>query len=502
MIMGKGKVIFIKNAAIMTATSLALRLVGMVFRVWMANTVGAEGMGLYQQIFSVYVFVSVFASAGVGLAVTRLISEEMTLGCRGGVELIVKRSMAAILATALVSAGAVFFGAYPISVYIMSDIRAVSSLKIMSLSLPFMGASAVIKGYFFARKKAGPTSSAQLFEQAVRIGVIFCLFSSREAEVSVSCSSVLFGDAVAEASSCLYLLIRYSADRKNLRRLTGRARPPYKISRELFRISAPIAGGRYLNSFLRTAENILVPQSLEKFGMSREAALSAFGGIKGMVLPLLLFPAGLLSSVTSLLVPEMSEAAVSGQRGRIRYAAERSITLTFLSSFPFAVGFFFAAEPLALLIYGDSSVGSAVKALSPLVPLMYIDSVSDALLKALDRQGATFRHALLDSLGRIAAVLALLAPFGMPAFIGIMYASNLFTSLMNLRLLICESGAKISLLKGIILPTAAALVGGLAANGVASAFDFSGLVYIILQAVCIAACYLPLVFALGLHKYG
>ena len=67
--------IFIKNAAILTATSLILRTVGIFFRVWLSSAVGAEGMGLYQLSMSVYVFASTFATCGICTAVTRLVSE-------------------------------------------------------------------------------------------------------------------------------------------------------------------------------------------------------------------------------------------------------------------------------------------------------------------------------------------------------------------------------------------------------------------------------------------
>ncbi len=499
--MGKGKVIFIKNAMLLTATSLILRLVGMVFRVWLASAVGAEGMGLYQQIFSVYAFVSVFASSGVGLAVTRLISEELTLGKRRGVDMIIGRSVFLTLTVAILSGLCVFFGAEPISVYIMSDARAIPSLKIMTASLPFMGVSAVLKGYFFARKKAFPNSSSQLLEQAVRIGFILRLLGGG-ASVQDGCAAVLFGDAVAEFSSCLYLVIMYALDRKKLALLSGRERPPYRIFPTLARIVSPIAGGRYLNSFLRTVENILVPANLVKSGLSRDAALSGFGMIKGMALPLLLFPAGLLSSVTSLLVPEMSEAAAAGHKGRIRYAAEKSLSITFIAAIPFAVGFFFAAEPLAKLIYGEAGVGNMVRALAPLVPLMYVDSVSDALLKALDRQMATFSHAILDSIGRIAAIIAFLPIFGMTGFIVIMYASNLFTALLNLFKLLKVSGAKLRVGRLIILPAVAAMVGALVADSAAGVFGGSELVYIILIFVGIFLAYAPLLWALGFLTIG
>ncbi len=497
--MGKGRVIFLKNAMLLTVTSLLLRFVGMIFRVWLAAAVGAEGMGLYQQIFSVYMLVSVFASAGVGLAVTRLISEELALGKRQGIDMIVGRSLLLTVGTAVLTAFVVLFGSKPISVYIMSDARAISSLKIMCLSLPFMGISAVLKGYFFARKKAFPNSSSQILEQAVRIVFILTVFRGGVG-VESGCAAVLFGDALAEFSSAAYLLLFYFWDRKKTAQLSGRERPPYKIMHSLLRIISPIAGGRYLNSFLRTVENMIVPANLVKSGLAREAALSGFGMIKGMALPLLFFPAGLLSSITSLLVPEISEASAAGHKARIRYATERSISLTLLFSIPFAAVFFFAAEPLSRLIYGEEGVGNMVRALSPLVPLMYLDSLSDALLKALDKQMLTFRHTILDSLGRIAAILAFLPYFGMTAFIAIMYASNLFTSLLNLLTLLRVTKAKIGLLRNIILPTLAALTGALGAIFLLSFVQVSGLVYIIFVALAVAAAYLPLLPALGVIK--
>lgn len=489
--MGKGRVIFLRNAAVLTATSLLLRFVGMIFRVWLAAAVGAEGMGLYQQIFSLYMLVSVFASSGVGLAVTRLVSEELTVGKRRGVDMIVMRSMGVTLFAAAVTSVILYSGAESISVYIMSDKRAAISLKIMCASLPFMGVSAVLKGYFFSRKKTLPGSSSQILEQAVRIVFILTAFRGGGTGVEDGCAAVLFGDALAEASSALYLVVCYIYDRKKTENLAGREGPPYKITRELLRIVTPIAGGRYLNTALRTAENILVPACLAKSGMMRDAALSSFGMIKGMALPLLFFPAGLLSSVTSLLVPEMSEAAAAGHKGRIRYAAERSVTLTLLFGIPFAVIFFFAAEPLSTLIYKESGVGGMVKALAPLVPLMYLDSVSDALLKSLDKQTVTFRHTLLDSLGRLAAIFAFLPPFGMTGFIVIMYASNLFTSLLNMTTLLRATKAKITPLKQVILPILFALTGGLLTDFILSVTGAVDLVYIMSLTLGVALAYLP-----------
>ena len=85
------KTVFIKNAAILTASSLILRFVGIIFKVWLAAKIGAEGIGLYQLVFSVYMFAATFATSGICTAVTRLVSEELVIGSKNGVRRIVLR---------------------------------------------------------------------------------------------------------------------------------------------------------------------------------------------------------------------------------------------------------------------------------------------------------------------------------------------------------------------------------------------------------------------------
>ena len=84
---------FIKNAAVLTVTALILRGIGMVFRVWLSGAVGAEGMGLYQLILSVYMLAATFATSGICTAVTRLIAEELEVGTARSVRRILFRSV-------------------------------------------------------------------------------------------------------------------------------------------------------------------------------------------------------------------------------------------------------------------------------------------------------------------------------------------------------------------------------------------------------------------------
>ena len=437
------KTIFIKNAVILTLTSLVLRFAGIIFKVYITRLIGSEGVGLYQLIFSFYMLAATFATSGISTAVTRLITEELALGSKKGTIRIFRRSVELTLIAALISVGIVFFGAEFIGKTIIGDERAILSLKILSFSLPFMGISSCIRGYFIALRRVTPNAFTQMLEQTVRIVMVLLLVNKFiHKGIAYACAAVLIGDAVAEGISCFVLYLCYISSKKHLNSLSGRKNPPYSVIKHLTRIALPITSGRYLNTALRTAENVLVPKNLSLYPHSGANALSQFGMIKGMALPILFFPSTLLNSISTLLIPEMSEAVAKNMRSTIKKLTLKVLRLTTLLSIVCGLFFLFAGEKIGILIYNSSDIGNLLVALSPIVPFMYLDSVADGILKGLDQQIFTFQTAVSDSTIRIILILCLLPISGMKGFIGIMYFSNFLTCFLNVKRLCKVSGLK------------------------------------------------------------
>lgn len=456
------KTIFIKNALILTVSSLALRFFGIIFKVWLAKKIGSEGIGLYQLVFSVYVLASTFAISGISTAVTRLVAEELALGNKKSCLKILKRSIQISLIIAFISMAILFFGAEFISKTIIADTRSLSALKILPLSLPFIGVTSCLRGYFIARRKITPNALSQIFEQAVRIIVILILINKFASKgLAASCFAVILGDAAAEILSCGYLYISFLLDKKQLNRLEGRKKPPFPIVKQILHICIPITSGRYLNSLLRTGENILVPKNLAKYPKNNASALSQFGMIKGMALPLLFFPSAILNAVSTLLIPEISEAVARKQSFVVRSACEKIFKITALVGLLFGAIFFVAGREIGFLIYKDGSIGFLLKSLSPIVPLMYLDSISDGILKGLDQQTFSFRTAVSDSSIRIILILLALPKTGIIGFIVIMYFSNFLTCFLNVGRLIKVSGANVNFVKEVFIPLISALTSAL-----------------------------------------
>lgn len=492
------KTVFIKNAAILTASSLILRFAGIIFKVWLAAKIGAEGIGVYQLVFSVYMFAATFATSGICTAVTRLVSEELVIGDKKGIRRIVKRCMQLSCVIAILTIAVLYFGADFIANFLLKEPRAALSLKILGFSLPFMGICSCIKGYFIARRQASASSSSQIIEQTVRITVVIPLVTRYSSfGLEYACAAVLLGDTVAEAISAIYIYLRYKFDFKRLKITTPVIRKDYKLLPVISHIALPITSGRYLNSLLRMIENVLVPICLAATGNG----ISLFGMIKGMALPILFFPSTLLGALSMLLLPEISEASIKGRGGVVKSITARIIKITSLTAIIFSGIFLVAGKNLGILIYNNADVGFLLCALSPIVPFMYLDAISDGILKGLDQQKFTFITSVGDSAIRIILCLVFLRRYGIYGFLGIMYFSNLFTCLLNTRRLLKASRTVISFDGTFLLPALCGFSLCLVVRLILNFINVSNLLYVILICVICIPTYLILLFLLGIIDY-
>ena len=139
-------------------------------------------------------------------------------------------------------------------------------------------------------------------------------------------------------------------------------------------------------------------------------------------------------------------------RSTVKRLTKQVLKLTTLLSFIFGGVFLIKGEKIGLLIYNSADVGTLLTALAPIVPFMYLDSVSDGILKGLDQQTFTFRTALSDSTLRIILILLMLPIMGMKGFIYIMYFSNFLTCFLNVKRLCKVSGASLKPIKEILIP--------------------------------------------------
>ena len=481
---------FYQNTVLMTTCSLLLRLFGILFRILISKRVGAEGMGLYQLVYSVYVLGSTFAVSGLTTAVTRLVAERLTVQDQSGVNRLMRLCYRISLLVGACSALALYAAAPLIGRWV-GDTRAVSAISLCGIALPFIGVAGCIKGYFLARRKAWQPCLSQMFEQAVRIGsILWMLRVLWDGSLAQACTIIILGDALSETVACLYLLYSYRRDRKQTATASDNdAHRSGGYLRPLLHIALPLTAGRYLTTALRTIENILVPSCLSAYTRSDSLALAQFGAVKGMALPLVFFPSALLMTVSGLLIPELSDAHALKHRRQVARLTEITLHTTLLGAIFIGGLFTIMGQELGAVLYNDDTVGLILLILGPLTPIMYLDSVVSGMLKGLGQQVHSLWFSAADSVIRIALIRLLLPCYGLIGFLFIMLVSNLLTCTLSTGRLLSVSRARIRWMRWCILPTVAASI----SSAVCSLIPLVDIPYLLCGSIVYTAVYSVLI---------
>ena len=444
---------FLFNALILCGVSLIMRTVSVSFNVYVAGTAGAEAMGLYSLLSGVYGFALTFASSGIRITTVRMVSGALGKGDPGRARAALRRCIVYSLFFSGLATAWLFLGSGFIGRVLLSDERTVLSLRLLSLTLIPISLTSVFSGYFTAVRRVWKNAVIQMTEQAVRIfSVYFLLSLLLPRGIEFACAALALGGAVAECGSFLLSLLAFLHDKK--RNLVGGR--PYvhtgSVTSEMLSTALPIAFSAYARSGLISIEHMLIPIGLCKSGSSRQKALAAYGTLQSMVLPILLFPSALIGSFSGLLVPELTECCAQKNTRQIRYICERVTQLALL----FAVGvagimICFSSE-LGEVIYPGADTSRYIKLLAPLIPIMYIDTTVDSMLKGLGEQFYCMVVNILDSLLSVILVWLLLPRMGIGGYILTIYIAELVNAALSVTRLVQKSGMIPRLIKWVGKP--------------------------------------------------
>ena len=464
--------VLIKGAAAMTVFSLIAKLLGVFLRLFLSSRIGSEGMGLYQLIMSVYVMFSTFATGGFTLSVSRLVAEKDQRS-EGDALLLMKNSL---LASAIISAVAtvlMLFGADFIAKTFLSDERCAAPLRILALSMPFMAFSGCFKGWFIAKQQVGIRSSSTLFEQVIKIAVIALflnVFFAGMTDIGELCKGIVIGVTLSEVASFSYLLLFYVFPRRKRKRESKPTENARDSMHSLMSVTVPISLSVYLTSILHTAETLLIPYVFESYSGDRGEALSKFGIIRGMVIPILFFPFAFLSSMVAVFTPEISRLNMLSDRKPLN--ARISSLMSFVSILSVAVGglFFFLPYELGEAFYPNENTAYAIRVLSLVTPFMYVETVCDGLLKAIGEQVQTLKYQIVNSLLRVILILLLVSRMGDRGYLLLLVASNTLTYFLCRRRLYKATGVAPRIVSDVVFPLICAVTGGFAARFVLRLF--------------------------------
>lgn len=475
--------VFLLNGIILTASSVIMRTISLWFNAWISERIGAEGMGLYTLVMSVYSLAVTVAIFGMNLACTRLVAEESALLNHKGVKYSVKQCVRFGIFFGILSGSAVFGFSGFIGNKILQNSQTVISLKAFGVCLPFLSVSAILNGYFTATGKIAKSSAvqfAELFTKIIATTIFLNLIFPKTIEFS--CFSIVLGGTVAETLSCFYNTVIYIIEARRHKN-TGTTNG---ITRRITKIAFPVALSSCLKSGLSTVKHILIPIQLRKSGMSSAQALSGYGIIQGMVMPVIMFPSAIILSFSSLILPEFSQLYAKRASEKINISISKTFKITLMFSIGITGIFIYYSDFLGQWIYKSAEAGYFIRLVAPVTAIMYLDFVTDSILKGLNQQVNVVKINIIDTVMCIILIYLILPAYSTAGYIFVIFVSEIVNGILSVGTLIHTAEFEFKFTNWILKPILAVFSSGLCvhlikiANPFVSAgvFAFSYLIFL------------------------
>lgn len=457
-----------QNAFILTIAGFIVKSIGFVYRIYIANSIGAEGMGLYQLVLPIYNLVLLGLTAGVGIAVARLVAEETARGNHKNANRVALLAGSVIFAAAVIVVAVLYINLDFVVNVLIGDIRTKSAMFWILPAIPFIAAITALKGYFYGKQEVLPNAVSQVAEQLAKLIIVFTIADLfAQGDMERKCLFATIGMIVGEIANVLVVYLAFQFRKiKKAANSSGQILRKRDIGRSLLGISLPITANRLILSLLGTVEFLWIPQRLAIYGMTNAEALAEYGKLTGMAAPVITFPSMLTAALATALVPAIAEAAALKRMNGANRQISRSIRVTLVLGFLFTSLFIAFGRDISDLIYPGQNVGQMMFLLSFTGVFFYLQQTLLGVLNGLGKEKATLKHSMITSVLRLGFVWFGIPIFGINAYIISLVVTNLVGSVLNLHTTVKTTGMSLELGDWFVKPLVAAISGVIAAPAV------------------------------------
>jgi stage V sporulation protein B len=199
-----------------------------------------------------------------------------------------------------------------------------------------------------------------------------------------------------------------------------------------------------------------------------------------MAMPLVLFPSAIIHSFSGLLVPELAELKIQDNKRELRYVAERVCHLALIFAVGVAGILIYFSHELGESIYNSTEAGRYIRLVAHIVPIMYLDTTVDNMLKGLGEHLYTMAINITDTLCSLVMVWILIPKMGIYGYITLIIVSEIFNASASIYKLVKVTKMRFDFFKWFALPIVSIVVSTRAVEMLKSVTELSTTIGIVL----------------------
>ncbi len=287
---------------------------------------------------------------------------------------------------------------------IFADPRSADLFYILLFGLSFTALYTVIRGSFWGNRRFFAYSVVELFEEIsmITIGIVLILVvPSSLPNVNKAAVAVFVSHFLSFIVALVYYFIK-----------GGKFISPKKEFAPMLKSSLPVTSMRATSSLITSLISVIFPMRLIASGVSSARAMSEYGVVFGMVMPVLMLPSTLIGSIALVLVPELAESYYKKEKDKVASLVKKSLNITLLTAFMLIPLFLVCGESVGIFLFSDAESGKLIAYSAFILIPMSIAMITTSMLNSIGCE----KHTLCFFLAGSAAML--LSVWFLPKYLG------------------------------------------------------------------------------------
>lgn len=403
---------FVKGAAILGIAGVVVKILGAIYRIPLSNIIKPEGMGYYQTAYPFYVLLLTISTAGVPVAVAKLVAEKRAIGDYKNAHKIFKVALIGLIFLGLVTSMVIAFGAKSIVEYLGNE-NAYYALIALVPALFFVPIMSAFRGFFQGSQSMVPTALSQIVEQFFRVitGLSLTVLLLGRG-IPIAAGGASFGGSMGALFGTLVIMGIYLRQKKEIQleidtTVKEREYSIKSIIKDLLLIAVPITLGAAISPVMDTIDAALVLRRLQAINYSAAQANDLYGQLKGMAQTLINLPQVFSIAISMSLMPAIANASSRKSKEEVAELISTGLRLTLLIGLPAAFGLFVLAKPIVSLLYfnltaGENAVtGEILQYLALGVVFLTLVQALTAIIQGLGKPFIPVRNLLFGAIAKI-----------------------------------------------------------------------------------------------------
>lgn len=397
---------FVEGAMILMVANILVKVIGAVFKIPLNYLLGDEGMGYFGTAYTVYNWLFIVATAGMPVAISKMVAESRATGNNRQAHRIFKVSFGLLACIGVAGFAFLYFGA-DFCAGLMASPSAGAGIRALSPAILFVALMSVFRGFFQGQQNMLPTAVSEVCEALGKLiigyGAAILLISSG---IEKAAAGAVFGVSAGGFFALASLTIIYLKKRNTILPYNRSEKfhdESYRsILGELVRIAVPITIGASVFSLTSIIDAAMIMRRLQgAAGFGYDAANTLWGAYTGKTITMFNLVPTLITAISISIVPTIAAAFATKNFDKAQEATAGSLKITILLTAPCAVGMAILAGPILQLIFHSTSAQSTLSILGYGIVFVSLVSLTNAILQATDHAVIPVVHMAIGGVVKI-----------------------------------------------------------------------------------------------------